>query len=149
MLTVRGKHNGRQVFCSVVLMPIEQLDGIGLDISKEPNIQILTGLIDTGATTTSITPSAVAKLDLTPSGVRRVSHAAGSSLRSAYVFRVGFLNGNESAQNLLIPDEAVEGMELPYDALPFDVLIGMDILSQGKMILTNRSFEFQYNPLKI
>jgi len=144
MLAVRGRHNGRQIFCNVVLTPIPKLDGIGADLSRAaPNLQVLKALIDTGATDTNITPEAANKLNLVPVGGRQINHADGTSLRPYYLFKVGFLSDANDQTKMLVPDIPIEGIELPNNQFQFDVLLGMDVLSQGQLTVTGTRFEFK------
>lgn len=143
MLTVTRKHNGRQLFCPVVLTQIPRLDGIAQDLSNSaPDLQILNALIDTGATDTNISPKTATLLGLNPAGMRRVSHAGGEDLRPYYSFKVGLVTNRDDFSQMLICDHIVEGLELPHNNYQFDVLLGMDILSRGKLIVTPRRFEF-------
>ena len=143
MLIVNGRHNGRQIFCNVVLMPIQNLDGIGSDISASaPNLQVLKALVDTGATDTNIAPSVVQKLNLAPVGMRDVSHGGGSDSRMYYLFNVGFLNDANDVSQMIIPSVPIEGIELPNNDFQFDVILGMDVLSQGRLVVTGHRFEF-------
>ena len=146
MLTITGRHDGRQIFASVALMSIESLDGLTSDDSKQPDVQVLNALIDTGATTTSITPKTAEKLGLLPMGMHRVLTASGIQNRPSYLLRVGFASFIKGKQNFLIPDKAVEATETPRSDFPFDVLIGMDVITQGKLLVTPTRYEFTFEP---
>ena len=104
-------------------------------------------LIDTGSTKTCITrtvveqlrPSAYSKILLaTPSGLER---------RKAHAFSVGFFN--EGDGDLAAPrspfyfPDAITGADFVKNS-NFDVLLGMDILSRGRLLIENRECSFSF-----
>ena len=143
MLTISGTHNGRQIFCNVVLMPVARLDGIGQDtVNATPKIVVLKALIDTGATATNITPSTAKKLDLSPIGFTEVTTGGGVISSPYYLFKIGFLNDANDSSEMLIPPNPIEGLELIDDNFSFDVLLGMDVLSKGNFRMSGHKFSF-------
>lgn len=148
MFSTTGKHNGRQIFTSVALVPIESLNGIGANLSEmAPKVHVLNALIDTGATTTSVSAKAANDLNLYPSGMHKVMTAGGIQIRPAYHLRVGFAKILDSSQELLIPDRPIAATEMSNQNLPFDVLLGMDIITQGQLLVTPTRYEFKCNSL--
>ncbi|MFL0670941.1 MAG: retropepsin-like aspartic protease [Erythrobacter sp.] len=153
MPDIVGSHNGSQVFCSVVLLPVERFEDT-LDpqrLSRFPNLQVLKALIDTGAQGTSITLQAAEKLNLEPTGRIRVHGFGGAKDHNCYLFKVGFVDLRESefggqSPNFHIVDFEIQGAE--FDCGPdadFDVLLGMDVLSIGTLTVANTGkFKFSF-----
>jgi hypothetical protein len=153
MPDIVGQHNCSQVFCSVVLLPVERFEDT-LDpqrLSKFPNLQVLKALIDTGAQGTSITFQAAEKLNLEPIGMIRVHGFSGPKDHNCYLFKVGFVDLQESefgAQKPVfhIVDKEIRGAE--FDCGPdsdFDVLLGMDVLSIGTLTVSHAGkFKFSF-----
>lgn len=140
-----GSHNCSQVFCSVVLLSVERFED-SLDpqrLSKFPNLQVLKALIDTGAQGTSITLQAAEKLGLEPTGMIRVHGFGGAKNHNCYLFKVGFVDLQQSEFGLQSPvfhvvDREIRGAE--FDCGPeadFDVLLGMDVLSIGTLTVSH------------
>lgn len=88
----------------------------------------LTGIWDTGATNTVITRQAIEALHLKPIGMKRVSTSGGIYDRDAYLISLTL----ESKAHFPVL-EAVEG-----HILGGDVLIGMNVITQGDFAVTNR-----------
>jgi len=150
MLSITGRHNGRQIFCDVVLMPIIRLDGIDADNTEFPSIFVLKALVDTGATNTCLTESAASKLKLEPLGYKSTMGVHGISQTRYYLFRIGFLNHTPNGNSVSLGEMAVlntpiEGTELSANA-GFDVLLGMDALSCGNLYVgSNGSYKFEFD----
>lgn len=96
--------------------------------SPLPLIQT-TALWDTGATQSVVTASTVAKLGLVPIGGVTVQHAGGSSLTNSYM--VNFVLPNH------VGIKFVPVIECPDNAGTFGAIVGMDIISQGDLAITN------------
>lgn len=153
MPDIVGSHNCSQVFCSVVLLPVERFEDT-LDpqrLSRLPNMQVLKALIDTGAQGTSITLQAAEKLKLEPTGLIRVHGFGGPKDHNCYLFKVGFVDLRESEIGVQSPrfhivDSEIQGAE--FDCGPdgdFDVLLGMDVLSIGTLTVAhNGKYKFTF-----
>jgi Aspartyl protease len=153
MPDIVGSHNGSQVFCNLVLLPVERFQE-SLDpqrLSKAANMQVVKALIDTGAQGTSITPSAAHRLGLTAAGAFPVQGVGGRRLHNYYLFKVGFVDLRENEfggkdPQFHVVDREIEGAE--FDCGPdadFDVLLGMDLLSIGTLTVTNTGkFRFSF-----
>lgn len=97
--------------------------------STEPHPPVIkaSGLWDTGASCTTITSGLATALGLTPIGFETVYHANGSCIAKKYKV------------NIILPN----GIEIPMlDVLEgnlhgFDILIGMDIITQGDFAITH------------
>ena len=153
MPDIVGSHNGSQVFCSVVLLPVDRSQDLPdpQRLSRFPNFQVLKALIDTGAQGTSLTWQAAQKLALEPTGIIRVHGFGGAKDHNCYLFKVGFVDLRETEFGLQSPmfhmvDREIEGAE--FDCGPdanFDVLLGMDVLSIGTLTVSNTGkFKFSF-----
>jgi len=88
-------------------------------------------LLDTGATTSGITPRVARALDLLPRGKRPLGSARGEEQAERYLFRIGLMSdcapGDPPTFPFLFDD--VVGFEL-RDNFHLDMLLGMDVLNQ-------------------
>lgn len=100
------------------------LPGVALDAL--PRISRI-GIWDTGATNTVITQDIIETLHLRPVGMKRISTSGGIYDRYVYLISVTL----ESHAHFPVL-EAVEG-----HILGSDVLIGMDVITQGDFAITN------------
>lgn len=91
--------------------------------------EVYTGLLDTGATASWISTSVVNRFGLESIGKKPVAVATEIRQRPAFVFRLGLMGDNVSAQALPIVFAETIGFEISQ-ADGFDVLLGMDVLSQ-------------------
>jgi hypothetical protein len=86
-------------------------------------------LWDTGATNSVITDATAQALKLTPVGQVSIKHAGGSSSSSTYL--VNFvLPNNVGVAGVMVS-------QCPDSAGDFGAIVGMDIISQGDLSLTN------------
>lgn len=94
---------------------------------EPPKVHSFKALWDTGASITTISKKVVAALGLTPIGFGDVSHAGGTAKAGVYILNIILPNG------LLSPPMRV------LDGIlgDFDVLIGMDIISNGDFAVTH------------
>jgi hypothetical protein len=83
---------------------------------------------DTGATSSVITQQVVDRCCLKPIGMAEVAHAVGKELAEVYFVNIGLPNGVAFMFIRAIKGKLVSG----------DVLIGMDIISQGDFAVTNK-----------
>lgn len=151
MPAIRGRHNKSQIFLDVVVIDVRSdsvsLPAVGdLSITLEP----LRALVDTGATATSITPQAAAKLNLRMAGRRTVLTAGGPTDVPFYFFQVGFSFPtpvepiSHAAPFEVLPDPVI-GSTLIFDGSPFDILLGMDVITQGDLkVFKNGEFVFDF-----
>lgn len=89
-------------------------------------------LLDTGATTTGVTPRVIEALGLLTMGKRPIGSAQGDGQADRYLFRIGLnapVRSIEMQASFPFVFEAVMGFGLT-GAFRFDALLGMDILSQ-------------------
>ncbi|MCL2881456.1 MAG: SEC-C metal-binding domain-containing protein [Coriobacteriia bacterium] len=88
------------------------------------------GLWDTGATSSCVSNEVANDLGLIVRGSAEVQHAGGSSLLNTYIV------------NILLPNNVgfsgVPVMEADIHRQGFDMIIGMDIITQGDFALTNK-----------
>mgnify|MGYP001564232281 CR=1 FL=1 len=83
---------------------------------------------DTGATSSVITQQVVDKCGLKPIGMAEVAHAVGKELAEVYIVNIRLPNGVAFIYVRAIKGKLATG----------DVLIGMDIISQGDFAVTNK-----------
>ena len=101
-----------------------------------PKIVQFKAIWDTGASSSAISPRVVSALGLVPTGWGFSDTAAGRSKVQKYGI------------NLLLPNGVgFRSMEVSCNNMKVDVLIGMDIISQGDFCITNKGgqtiFTFQ------
>lgn len=100
--------------------------------SLAPNdvtFEIYDGLLDTGATASWISSRVVERFQFASVGKKPVVVATEIRQRSAYIFRLGLMGDNQSQTSLPIAFAETIGFEIDQ-AEGFDVLLGMDVLSQ-------------------
>jgi len=122
------KANGR---ANRIITPIKVCQAF--DPAKSPippySLYDTTALWDTGATNSVITNNTAKKLNLTPVGATMISHAGGCCKSDTHL--VNFVLPNA----VQVPGVLVS--ECPDSAGNFGVIIGMDIISQGDLAITN------------
>lgn len=94
---------------------------------QHPEIKQFIGLWDTGASGTVITKRVVDELDLKPIGQAKVFHANGESIVNVYAINL-FLPNQVAFQFIKVTEGVLNG---------FDLLIGMDIITNGDFSITN------------
>ncbi|MEK7265977.1 MAG: retropepsin-like aspartic protease [Pseudomonadota bacterium] len=152
MPLISGSHNRRQIFFNVAIVGIS-IEATHYATGQLPSIGILSepvrALVDTGATATSISPGAASRLNLRPAGRRDVMTANGVRRSRSYEFQIAILSaedasGSEPAPFYVLP-QGVHGNELMADAFTFDILLGMDVISQGDLtIRRDGTFSFEF-----
>ena len=100
----------------------------GSDISQ-PETFAFDALWDTGATNSVISHSVVGACRLTAVGVVQIDHVDGSYMADVYVV------------NIILPNDVMfSGMRVTGGSVPgADILIGMDIISQGDFAISNQN----------
>jgi len=103
-----------------------------------PPVYEFDAIWDTGATNTVISPSVVAKCGLKPISMAQVQTANGTCLSEVYLVNVRLPNG-VGFRNVRVTNQQLMGAP---------VLIGMDVITQGDFVITNRGkntvFSFRY-----
>lgn len=126
-----GRRGARYLFPVAILRP-----GSSSDITPYS----ATALLDTGATVSGIGPNVVQRLGLRTHGKKLLRSATEERFVAYYFFRVGFYTSEEIAEpgrsDLALPYifEDADGFSWTGTA-DFDVIIGMDILSQCEVRL--------------
>ena len=95
-----------------------------------PQGQGFMGIWDTGATGTVITDKVIQSLGLKPTGMTQVQSANGISRQETYLASIYLPN------RIVIPNIEVTRGVLGVSG---DILLGMDIISKGDFVLTNRN----------
>lgn len=93
-----------------------------------PTSTSASALWDTGATGSAITRSLAARLGLSPTGMRVVKHAGGSSPSNTYLVNLHLPNG-----------VAIIGVPVTEfaETTDFEMIVGMDIIIRGDFAVTN------------
>ena len=102
-------------------------DPVGTQTEKPAAYVNFKAIWDTGATASVITQKIVDALHLVPTGMTQVHHAHGKTMAEVYLVNVGLPNR-----------VAFSGVRVTKgDLASCDVLIGMDIISQGDFAVSN------------
>lgn len=103
-------------------------------------------LIDNGATATSISQLTAKRLNLAPVGKRDMMTANGPRRSRVYNFQVAMIGGESGdAPPFYVLPKAISGTELNPNEFAFDILLGMDVISQGDLkIRQNGTFTFEF-----
>jgi predicted aspartyl protease len=122
VIRVSGRHDGRSILLPVaVLRP---------DNPSDLTHGIYTGLLDTGATSSWISPRIISDLRLSEFSKNRVSFAMDQQIVSIYLFRLGlFADGTEGSTVPFVFAETQGFQMRQRDG--FDVILGMNVLAQG------------------
>jgi hypothetical protein len=114
------RHDRRRILLPVLILPpTPSTDLTGFEASA---------LLDTGSTTTGLTPRVARHLSLQPKGKRPIGSAQGEGQAERYLFRVGIRPPVDGPSFPYIFDD-VSGFELA-ETFQLDALIGMDVLCQ-------------------
>ncbi len=120
MIRIEGEHGGRRVFLPVAVLRADN----PMDITHKT----YTGLLDTGATSSWISPRVVADLELFEIAKERVSFAMDEQVASIFLFRLGLFPASGQANELPFVFAETRGFQLRQRD-DFDVILGMDVLS--------------------
>ena len=149
MPLIRGRLDNKRALIDVGLQPtLVAVEGVQPFMGvADFQIQPLRGLLDTGAQVTCVTRSTAKRVGLTPRGKRRLGNVSTIENHTAYSFVLGvwYVQDNGDTNN---QTTGYYGFEPTYgcdfkDNDDFDVLIGMDIISQGDFA-TKRNGEFEW-----
>jgi hypothetical protein len=119
-------HDGRRVILPITILPPEP----AFDLTGHKGM----ALLDTGSTTSAVTPRVARALKLRPLGKRVLGSAQGEGVAERFIFRIGLHPVAEAPSFPFVFPEIV-GFELT-DSFQFEALIGMDILSQCNFSIT-------------
>jgi hypothetical protein len=98
-------------------------------VLPHPNAMEFTAIWDTAATNSVVTSAVVAACGLVPTGMTQVMGENSLSIEATYLVGVRFPN------NVVIPAVEVTSAVL---GIGCDVLIGMDVITQGDFAVMNR-----------
>lgn len=120
MRSIRGVRQHRRILVPVAVFP-----------SRNPDLthETFDALLDTGATASWISSKIVQRFGLESIGKKPVIVATELRQRPAFVFRLGLLGDDAPPSTLPIVFAETIGFEISQ-AEGFDVLLGMDVLSQ-------------------
>lgn len=131
-LTIEYKGISNQIQCSIQVSFPRSLSPEDHDIPTNTCL----GIWDTGATGSAITKLTAKKLNLQPTGIKRVSGLGGTVSKNVYLVDIQLPN------KVTIPDLSVTEIDNPQDEKGnvidnFGVLVGMDIIGRGDFTITN------------
>ncbi len=135
------QHNKSQIFLNVGIVDANTV--ADLAGGNRPDIQnnMFKALLDTGAQVTMISKRAAKQIGLRPIGKVSVQGVSGTNYHNNYLFQVAFViptgaqNAGEIELSVHIFYKPVEGAELSITGDQFDVLLGMDILSNCSLAI--------------
>jgi hypothetical protein len=118
--SIEGRTDGRRIVLPIrILQATPSSDVFGIEA---------TALLDTGSTTSGVTPRCARELGLPKRGKKPLGSAQGEGQAERYLFRIGPAVPGDASLLPFIFDDVV-GLEL-MESFSLDALIGMDILRQ-------------------
>lgn len=126
MRSIKGYKDGKRI-----LLPIAVL------AARDPTdltFGMYVALLDTGATASWVSSDIVRRFDLRPIGKRPCVVATEVRQLSSYIFRLGLIGDDEAPTALPFVFAETIGFEIKQ-ANGFDVLLGMDVLSETDFIM--------------
>lgn len=138
MSLILGQVHGRKAIVEIVLSDFDP----GVAITGGAGIAAYRGLIDTGASISSLTRSIVFSRGLNKRGKIDVDSASGQFRHSLFLVSLGFVtNSMERGRSVFMLEEPVQVIDVA-DNSAFDAIIGMDVLERCDFEM-NRSGAFQ------
>ena len=144
MRLLRGKLQDGRIRIKVGIRPFQPQEPVdGLSTVYDLNFQPFTALVDTGARRTCVTEAVVQKLDLRRRGRVEIWNIKRPELHWTYLFYLGIWPDTDdgSPPTPFGIGSEIEGIDVGNNHF-FDVLLGMDIISQGSLNL-DRSGHFE------
>lgn len=137
MVQIEGRHDGRRILLPVAVLRSDN----PLDLTHG----VFVGLLDTGATTSWVSPKVIAQLDLVELMKERVSFGLDQQMASVYLFRLGLFAGHPNDGVLPYVFAETRGFRL-HQRADFDVILGMDILGQSTFSMSpSGEWHLQFN----
>lgn len=125
-------HDGRRL-----VLPVSVFPSVTADNANE--CELVTGLLDTGATGTGIRQDVIDRLKLGKRGRRRIFTANGDLIANEHLIRIGFYPGrfqNHPFDLSAIFPFVLERQSMAHSLHPnfsFELIIGMDVISQADL----------------
>jgi Aspartyl protease len=116
---LEGRHDGRKILLPVAILRAENVT----DLTHLRG----TALLDTGATSSAISPRMIDELGLVSHEKRRLVVATEERLVDYYLFRIGLFAEAPDPLPFVFAETAGFGMRPSRD---FDVILGMDVICQ-------------------
>jgi hypothetical protein len=127
MSLISGRVHDRKAIVDVVLSDFDP--GLAL-MGSAAGLATYRGLIDTGASISSVSRSIVFGRRLVRRGKIDVDSASGQFRHGLYLVSLGFVtNSEERGRGVFMLDEPVEVIDVP-DNNAFDIIVGMDVLER-------------------
>ncbi len=133
MPSIEGRLTDRRLVLDLIIAPPDPFGTKGADLTDAVEA---TGLVDTGATRTAVSSRLAEQLGLVPHGKTMVLSARGKNAHSLFSFRLGF-RPPPSADRPTFPwmlEGSILGIDWT-DQARFEVLIGMDVISQCDLLI--------------
>jgi hypothetical protein len=128
-------HDGRRLTLPVSVFPSATADNAS-------QYELVTGLLDTGATGTGLRQDVIDRLKLRKKGRRRVSTANGDVIANEHLIRIGFYPGSFESHPFelagILPF-VLERQSLAHSLHPnfsFEIIIGMHVISQADLMVS-------------
>jgi hypothetical protein len=132
MPMISGRHDGRALFLDALVLPHQ---------SDVPLFYDFKALIDTGSHSTCIAEQVIHRLGLRPFGIKQMGNVYSVANHRTFLIRLGFSVSNSGLYVLPKTIVAPEIRSMDH----FDVLIGMDVISQGDLtVARNGTFQFSF-----
>jgi hypothetical protein len=130
MPVLSGKYDpGIGIVMNVCVLP---LGGLADESGAASKLQVFPALVDTGASTTCISPAVAAAVGLTPIGMKPMISATQSVPTNVYMADLILPFG---AAGYAMPSAQL--MEFAVDgSIPFQMLLGRDILCRGALTVS-------------
>lgn len=125
--SIEWRHDRRKIVLPVTILS----DRTPIDFDGQAAL----ALVDTGSTTSGLTPRVIRKLGLAGLGKRPLGSAQGEGQAERYAFRIALHPDGLAAPAFPFVFDRVVGFELS-DSFALDALIGMDILKQCDFAMT-------------
>ena len=142
MRCLRGRLENNRIRVKVGIGPFQD----DPRATANPNFQEFTALVDTGALRTCVTQNVVDRVQLVRWGRIPVGNVKRTEMHWTYMFHVCIWPqaGGDSPSTPFGIGREIEGIDVG-DSRYYDVLLGMDIISQGSLHLKlDGSFELAF-----
>lgn len=125
--TIKSQHTLREIITDCEIFPAFDPDALSRLHQVQPKGRIFKAIWDTGATNSVISGNVVRELHLTNCGFTQINHAGGHETVPVFMVNIG-LPTHVGFPLIRVSLGNITGA---------DVLIGMDIISQGDLAITN------------
>lgn len=126
MPEIRWRHDRSRLIVRAAILP-------PLGAPNESTALDVRALLDTGATSSGVTPRIADALGLPSLGKKPVQTAGGLIQTDRYTFRIGFYDGDSSGPTFpYVLEKTIFGIGLA-DSDSFQIIIGMDVIGTNRL----------------